>query len=69
MYDAIKEKNILITEGRNLAHDNPSQLTAEKWLEKYEALDEDTLVGNQRAILAGYHSIIEKKLAAKSAAV
>lgn len=61
MFDLIKKKNLLMLEGRLLARGEPSSLTAKGWLDLYDSIDEDSFVGEQRRIAAGYALAIRKR--------
>lgn len=54
-------KNRLIKEGRLLANGLESEMSAKEWLEAYEDLDEEDLIGPQAEILAGYAAEIRAR--------
>lgn len=61
MTELIKKKNLLMLEGRHLARGEPSALTAKKWLDLYDEIDEDDFVGEQKRIAAEYAAAIRKR--------
>jgi len=60
LFARVKEKNLLILEGQLIKAGARSKLTPEEWLERYDKIDEDDLIGLQVQILRDLARVIER---------